>query len=73
VDVVEAMIQNVDFVWSVSIVPLDLGTLTGEACATPRQDGLPHGGPGVFLPQLLARCLPTGMRWIVNNDEDFLP
>jgi hypothetical protein len=35
-----------------------------------KTDVLPYVGPDVFLPQLLARCFTTGIRWIVNDGED---
>jgi hypothetical protein len=40
VDEVDALIQNVDFVLSVSVVWLDLGPLSGYAGATPGHDVL---------------------------------
>jgi hypothetical protein len=73
VDVVKALIWSVNFERSVFDVLLDLGTLAGDAGATPRQDVLPNIGPDVFWPQLLTHCFTSGMHWIVNDGEDFLP
>jgi hypothetical protein len=60
VDVVEAVIRNVDFVRNVSVVPLDFASMAGDACATQRQDILPHVGPEVFCRSCWQDALPLG-------------